>query len=100
MRTKHVRVAHVLTQTPINIAFRRRLEGNKWNDWLHLCQRLMAANLSTQKDVFVWKLTDDGKFYIKSMYLDTMNDHLRYRHKYLWKLKMPLEIKKNLVSQK
>jgi hypothetical protein len=38
---------------------------------------------------FSWSLTSSGK----SMYTDFMNDHTRYLHKYLWKLKVPLKIK-------
>ena len=93
VRHKHVRVANVLAQAPLNIAFRRHLSGNKWNDWLHLCQRLMAVNLTPEPDSFVWKLTNTDFFTVKSLYLDLMNDSTRYLHKYLWKLKVPLKVK-------
>ena len=55
--------------------------------------KVNGGNLTSQKDAFVWKLTTDGKFSVKSMYLDILDDNLRYRHKYVWKLKMPLKIK-------
>ena len=84
---------NVLNQTPLNIAFRKGLTGQKWNDWLHLCARLMEVNLSNEKDIFIWKLNPSGIFTVKSMYLDLMNGHARFLKKYLWKLKIPLKIK-------
>jgi hypothetical protein len=39
VQRKNVLVANVLTHNPLNIEFRHVLNGNKWNDWLHLCQR-------------------------------------------------------------
>ena len=49
--------------------------------------------MSDEADTFVWKLTDSGKFTVKSMYEDLMNGHTVYLHKFLWKLKLPLKIK-------
>jgi hypothetical protein len=72
------------------VCFRRGLNDHKWSEWLHLCQRLMAVNLS---DKFVWKLTEFGVFTVKSYYMDLMNGHTRFLCKYLWKLKIPLKIK-------
>jgi hypothetical protein len=89
---KNVLVANVLSQSPLNIEFRRVLNGNKWNDWLHLCQRLMMVSLSNQLDKFVWKFTKTCVFTVKSMYLDLMNEDAQFLHKYLWKLKLPLKI--------
>jgi hypothetical protein len=90
---KNVSVAHVLGQSPINIGFRRGLSGNKWTAWLHLCQRLLPIKLSMEPDHFVWKLTTNGSFSVKSMYEDMMNDHTPFLHKFLWKMKIPLKIK-------
>ena len=53
----------------------------------------MEVRLSDEDDTFVWKLTDSGKFTVKSMYEDLMNGHTVYLHKFLWKLKLPLKIK-------
>ncbi|RCV08677.1 hypothetical protein SETIT_1G346000v2, partial [Setaria italica] len=86
-------VANVLAQTLLNIAFRRGLMDNKRNKWLRLCQRLMRVNLSVHPDQFVWKLTTTGKFTVKSLYLQLMNDNTTYLHKYLWKFKVPLKVK-------
>jgi hypothetical protein len=90
---KNVLVAHVLAHVPLNIGFRRVLSGNKWTTWLHLCQRLMMVNLNNEPDCFMWKLTTNGLFTVKSMYEDLMNDHTTYLRKYLWKMKIPLKIK-------
>jgi hypothetical protein len=91
---RNVLVADVLAQVPLNIQFRRVLHGNKWMDWLHLCGRFMYVTLGDQTDSFVWNLTTSGLFTVKSMYGDLMNDHTPFLRKYLWKLKIPLKIKK------
>jgi hypothetical protein len=91
---RNVLVADVLTHVPLNIQFQRGLHGNKWMDWLNLCRRLMNVTLQDQTDSFVWNLTTTGLFTVKSMYEDLMNDHTPFLRKYLWKLKIPLKIKK------
>ena len=85
---------------PINITFRRALIGDRWDSWSHLCLRLMDINLNDDPDVFTWKLTTNGVFTVKSMYEDLMNGHTRFLRKYLWKLKVPVEDKKNYVVPK
>jgi hypothetical protein len=90
---KHDTVEPVMGSTPLNIGFRRRLIGDKWDQWTHLCQRLMRINLNDDIDKFVWGLTSTGKFTVKSMYNDILNGHTRYLRKYLWKIKIPLKIK-------
>jgi hypothetical protein len=90
---KNVLVSTVFATEPINISFRRGLNDNKWVQWLHLCQRLITIDLTSEPDKFIWKLTDSGIFSVKSMYLDWMNGHTVYLRKYLWKLKIPLKIK-------
>jgi hypothetical protein len=57
---KNVLVSTVLEQIPVNISFRRRLNEQKYYEWLLLCQRLMSVNLTTEPDKFVWELTDSG----------------------------------------
>jgi hypothetical protein len=56
-------VASVLSETPLNIAFRRDLSGNKWSRWLNLVQQLMDIELSENNDVFRWILTASGSFF-------------------------------------
>jgi hypothetical protein len=45
-----------MSQVPLSIGFRRALTDNKRERWIHLRIRLMNAQLSSQEDVFVWKL--------------------------------------------
>jgi hypothetical protein len=52
----------------------------------------MDVNLSTQQDVFVWKLTTLGVFVVKNLYLHYMNDHLKFLNIFE-KLKVPLKIR-------
>ena len=66
-------VASVLQSMPLNISFRRTLVGHRWEAWLHLVRRLMDVQLSQQPDRLYWKLTKDGVFSVKSMYLDVIN---------------------------
>jgi hypothetical protein len=93
VRRKNVLVTDVLSNTPLNIEFRRTLTGNKWDAWIALVQRLILVTLSEEKDIFVWKLTTSGSFTVKSMYEDYMNGHTIYLRKYIWKLKIPLKVK-------
>jgi hypothetical protein len=53
VQPKNVLVATVMAQTPLNISFRRTFNEYKWNQWVHLCQRLMTVRLSTSPDRFV-----------------------------------------------
>ena len=91
---KEVSVASVLSQAPpLNIGFRRVLTANKWTRWLHLVSRLIDVQLTNQRDAFVWKLTNNGVFTVKSLYLDFMSGHTHFLRKYIWKMKVPLKIK-------
>jgi hypothetical protein len=56
VQRKNVLVANVLAHSLLNIEFKRALNGNKWNEWLHLYKRIMTVNLSNQPDRFVWKV--------------------------------------------
>jgi hypothetical protein len=62
---KNVTVAHVLGQSPLNITFRRLLNGNKWSSWLQLCRKLMMVHLNEDEDRFIWNLTSNGVFTVK-----------------------------------
>uniref|UniRef100_A0A453LNM9 Uncharacterized protein n=1 Tax=Aegilops tauschii subsp. strangulata TaxID=200361 RepID=A0A453LNM9_AEGTS len=55
------------------IQFRRPLVGERWNAWLHLVRMLMDVQLSDQTDTISWKLTTNGMFSVKSMYLDLID---------------------------
>jgi hypothetical protein len=51
------------------------------------------VHLNDDEDRFVWNLTSNGLFTVKSMYEDIMCDHTPFLRKYLWKVKVPLKIK-------
>jgi hypothetical protein len=61
--------------------------------WLLIVHGLMDVNLTTQQDVFVWKLTTSKLFTVKSLYLDFMNDHAKFLRKHIWNIKVPLKIR-------
>jgi hypothetical protein len=92
MRHKHVRVADVLSNAPLNIGFRRVLRDGAWESWLNLVQRVMTSQLNDEPDHFIWHLTTPGVFSVKPFYANFVNDHTKYVQKYLWKMKVPLKI--------
>jgi hypothetical protein len=91
-RTKHVLVAKVLSNVPLNIIFNRTLTGERWNSWVSLLRRLININLSDEPDSFRWNFTTTDIFSVKSMYADDMNGHKVFLKKYLWKIKVPQKI--------
>jgi hypothetical protein len=74
VQRQQVSVANVFSQNPLNISFRRSLNGNRWSLWLQLVQRLMHVQLNNENDKFVWGLTTSGQYTVKSMYMDIIND--------------------------
>jgi hypothetical protein len=74
----------VLSNNPLNISFRRTLTDNHWQLWLQLVHRLMQVQLSVEKDIFVWGLTRSGVYIVKSLYLDLLNDNIKYLKKYIY----------------
>ena len=73
VRRREAYVATVLQSSPLNISFWRTLVGTRWEAWLHLVRRLMKVRLTQQPDQLYWKLTKNGVFSVKSMYLDVIN---------------------------
>jgi hypothetical protein len=92
-RNKNATVAEVMGTVPLNISFRRTLSHDKWTSWLNLLQRLFEVQLSEDPDKFIWRLTANGEFSVKSLYVDFMNDHTVFLKKYIWRLKVPLKIR-------
>jgi hypothetical protein len=76
-------VATTLVTTPLNIGFRHSLTGGRWDKWIHLVQWLMHIQLNSNNDIFKWNLVESGKFSVKSMYLDMLNDNTIFLKKYL-----------------
>jgi hypothetical protein len=83
----------VLNQTPLNIRFNRALVGEKWDAWIQLVSRLMSVLLNDEPDRFKWHLMSTGSLSVNSMYADIMNEHTVFSKKYIWKIKVPLEIR-------
>jgi hypothetical protein len=53
----------------------------------------MDSQLSNENDKFAWSLTTSGVFTVKSMYLDLLDDRMKFLKKYIWKIKVPLKIR-------
>ena len=92
-RRPHASVASVLSSEPLNISFRRALVDEKLQKWLDLVAKITNINLVEESDHFRWNLHKYGVFTIRSMYLHKINQHALFRHKLIWKLKIPLKIK-------
>jgi hypothetical protein len=60
-----MRVADVLNETPLNIAFTRILREDRW---LHLVERFMQVQLNDEPDSFIWHLKTSGVFSVKYLY--------------------------------
>jgi hypothetical protein len=82
VQRKNVSIANVLNHTTLNIGFR-----------MERFIKFMPMVNDDNPDKFVWKLTSTRLFNVKCMYLDLMNGHTRFLHKYLWELKITLKIK-------
>jgi hypothetical protein len=50
---KNVTVARTISESGLNISFRRNLAGDKWLSWLDLVERLMDIHLTEEKDTFI-----------------------------------------------
>ena len=53
----------------------------------------MDVQLSQQPDRLCWKLTKNGEFLAKSMYLDVINSNSIPSSKHVWKVNVPLKVK-------
>ena len=93
MQRKEDYVGTVLQTIPLNIQFRRVLVGERWTAWMHLVRRLIEVQLSDQPDSIQWKLTTNGRFTVKSFYMDLINSGPLSRSLHIWKVKIPLRIK-------
>ena len=78
---------------PLNIQFRRDSIGEKWTEWIHLVSRLMSINLNQMPDTFQCRLTSNGIFTMKSMYVELMNSGPIFVGSIFGKLKSLLRLK-------
>ena len=91
-------LAQVMQSSPPDMTFRRDLVGPRLDAWNALLGRLAMVQLSTGSDIFQWTLNENGFFSVGSMYraliqYDTPVD----KNEKLWKMKIPLKIKKNCM---
>jgi hypothetical protein len=54
---------------------------------------IVNVRLNEREDTFGWGLKQDGMFTVRTMYNATMMINI-WENKFLWKLKLPLKIKK------
>jgi len=93
VREPHATVSKVMTTSPLNISFRRALVDNKLAEWLSLVARISNVELVEGSDYFRWSLTKSGLFSVRSMYLYLIDTQTPFRHRKIWKIKIPLKIK-------
>jgi len=93
VRDPHATVAKILATRPLNVSFRRALVDNKLVEWHDLAARIANVELVEGSDVFILNLTKSGSFTVRSFYLNSLSEHPPFRHKMIWKLKIPLKIK-------
>jgi hypothetical protein len=92
IRMKDDTIAKVLSTVPLNISLRRSLEANL-QSWYNLVMRIAQVHLNDRPDIFRWSLKSDGQFSVSSMYSALLDTHIVPHNIYLWKLKIPLNIK-------
>ena len=93
VRDPHATVARVLATRPLNLYFRRALVDNKLVEWQNLVAQIAYVQLVDGSDTFRWNLTNSGSFTVRSLYLHLLDRQPPFRHKMIWKLKIPLKIK-------
>ena len=86
-------VAKVLATRPLNLSFRMALVDNKLVGWLNLVEQITHVDLVDGLDNFRWNLTKSGLFTVRSFYLYLIDTHPPFRHKSIWKLKIPLKLR-------
>jgi hypothetical protein len=89
----HATVASVMGGEQYNISFRRALVDDKLREWLELMGKINNVSLDNGRDMFRCDLNITGTFSVRSMYLHLLNQHAPFRHKFIWKLKIPFKIK-------
>ena len=64
VRQKSVTIATVLTTIPSNVSFPRALVGQNLTLWYNLVASILHVQLSADRDIFKWSLTNFGQFSI------------------------------------
>ena len=95
VRHKGDTIASVMESSPPNVMFRRDLHGVRLVSWNALLRRLELIHLTAGRDVFRWKLHENGIFSVSSMYNALIQPKLLVdNNRKIWKMKIPLKTKK------
>jgi hypothetical protein len=86
-------VADVLNFIPFNMSFGRALVGHNLHSWNSLVLILVNMHLNDNEDVFKWPLTTSGQFTVRSMYNTILNENIMSNNRFLWRIKLPLNVK-------
>lgn len=92
-RRKHATVANVLSSTPLNVSFRRGLQGDTLRQWNSLVALVLDVSLNPAKDHFRWSLTQNGEYTVQSLYSIMICSGQGRQDQTIWKMKIPLKIK-------
>jgi hypothetical protein len=93
VRDSHATVAKVMATSPLQVSFRRALVDNKLLEWQNLVAQCAHVNLVDEPDNFKWNMTTSRSYTVRSLYLHLIDRNPPFRHKSIWKLKIPLKIK-------
>ena len=93
VRKKHDSVAMVCRSVPLNVSFRRSLQGINRDLWFQLVGLLVDINITDEQDAFTWDLQTNKQFTVRSMYNALISNGQVVHDKTIWKTKLPLKIK-------
>jgi len=93
VRDPHATVAKIMNTSPLNISFGRALVDNKLTEWLSLVANISHVELVDGSDHFISSLTRLDLFSVRSLYLHLIDTNTPFRHRKIWKIKIPLKIK-------
>jgi hypothetical protein len=91
VRKKNMTVAQILSTTPLNVSFRRALEGVNWDNRICIVRSVIAVTLSEHMDSFKW--TANKIFSVKNLYNDLVLRSGTPVNCWAWNAKIPLKIK-------
>ena len=92
-RKKHATVSSVFDRVPLNVTFRRSLQGQNLILWYELVNKIANVQLNDNKNRFRWNITSNGLFTVQSMYRSLLNNNAISGHRVIWQIKVPLKIK-------
>lgn len=88
-----ISIAEAINKGWDNFTFIRTLIVDSLDLWNSLNNRCEAIRMYGGKDKPMWMLTNDRNCSVKSLYIFLIKTDLGYPQKFLWKVKVPAEIK-------